>query len=323
MNNMIINSNDIDIIDDYEVQTPLIPVHIVPGGKPEHIPHINRHHVQVISELADGGQAVVYKASLFRPTPMTVALKTFNNIRDYRAELNIHLSLNHPHIIKLLGSTELGAKGSLILALATRGTLQDYLDDFKGPLRTQKKSVQYANDLTQGVYYLHSQRVLHGDIKPLNTLIMENGSLVINDFGFSKRIRYGCDEVVIKEKIGTTHYRPAEGYPDIGNSRYTLGYDIYALGWILYLLTTDNDVDPYNDEHKYASERLHKSHKLPTIPRTASITLATLILSCMAKNPKERPTALQVLEVVGQENIVFRPKARPSPTRQLGGCPLM
>lgn len=41
--------------------------------------------------------------------------------------------------------------------------------------------------MTQGIHYLHSENIIHGDIKPENALIMgypaEKARLVLSDFG--------------------------------------------------------------------------------------------------------------------------------------------
>ena len=268
--------------------------------------------------LYDGLETTVTKAT-YRPNEgfTAVAIKKIVLQEDYEQEKAIHSSLNHPHILKLLGYIQTDVAFSLVTVLATNGTLQEYLDKNSNDDRTQATCLQYARDIAAAVRYLHSDsvKVLHGNLTPSNILALQDGTLVVADFGCGKKIPANQHSVLCGRYFGTEYYWPPEKAKIPKESgEFTLAYDIYTLAWILYLLTTDNSTDPYanmSDGTVSTDDRvaLHKENKKPEIPDTPSTKkLATLIYSCMAGKPEERPTAAQVHEILKEPGIVFRPR---------------
>jgi len=79
--------------------------------------------------------------------------------------------------------------------------------------------------------YLHENNIIHGDIKPQNILVHENGTVKIADFGISKR--FGVGEV----QLGTAG-TPAFMCPELcaGKSCDGKKADIYATGATFYCL---------------------------------------------------------------------------------------
>jgi serine/threonine protein kinase len=291
---------------------------------------IDPSHLCISDEKLGGGSGgLVYKGTYTNGSQtIDVAVKKFPERNFSAQELEIHQSLNHPNILKLIGYRHIGytrdfsQNYQLVFALATKGTLATYLSKCKGPLRTEKTCLQYGRELSQGVYYLHSQRVVHIDLKAENTLILENGTLVINDFGLSQRIPNDYDGIPINSNHGNKRYKAAEGFTSQRTFTCTFAYDVYALGWLLHHLATDNETAPYfNDslDHSVSRSKIrlnnHKNNVLPDNPTTASAPLAALILSCMKKNPTERPTALHIVNLLGQEDIAFRLPTPPTRER--------
>jgi serine/threonine protein kinase len=87
----------------------------------------------------------------------------------------------------------------------------------------------YAFQTLQALSYLHSQGIMHRDIKPQNLMITSEGIIKLCDFGQSKF-------VVINKKdysldISTLWYRAPEIL--LGSEEYSFGVDLWATGCVL------------------------------------------------------------------------------------------
>jgi [calcium/calmodulin-dependent protein kinase] kinase len=81
--------------------------------------------------------------------------------------------------------------------------------------------------VVSGVIYLHYQNIVHGDIKPQNLLVGEDGVVKIADFGISRMLDGSEDKVV--DVAGT----PAFMSPELCGGG---GYDGQLAGTVLYVV---------------------------------------------------------------------------------------
>jgi serine/threonine protein kinase len=98
--------------------------------------------------------------------------------------------------------------------------LKDYIQKNKLKERDKKKIMK---KLLEGLEYLQSFNIIHGDIKPSNILVFPDEDIKYADFNLSSI--YLKDEELNK-KLYTITYRP----PEILQNKATLKSDIYALG---------------------------------------------------------------------------------------------
>ena len=84
--------------------------------------------------------------------------------------------------------------------------------------------------ILQGLDYLHSKNIVHGDLKPDNMLLASDGRVKISDFGSARTIEHGHTTV---RTMGTPAFLAPEmcaGDPYLGEVA-----DIWALGICLYM----------------------------------------------------------------------------------------
>nr|XP_057905750.1 non-receptor tyrosine-protein kinase TYK2 isoform X2 [Doryrhamphus excisus] len=101
-------------------------------------------------------------------------------------EIDILKSLDHSNIVKYKGRTEIGGQVvQLIMEYLPLGSLEKFLQ--KGEHSTSQ-CLLFAQQICQGMEYLHSQRYIHRDLAARNVLVKNNSLVKIGDFGLSKHI---------------------------------------------------------------------------------------------------------------------------------------
>ncbi len=149
-------------------------------------------------------------------------------------------------------------------------------------------------DIVGGVSALHEVGLFHGDLKPSNVLVREDGRAVVVDFGLSGQV--GRAKTLSNMVAGTPAYMPPEqlcGLADGGPST-----DWYAFGVLLYRVLTG--LFPWTQE-SLLDLLFHKRHHVPQ-PPAAMLDLpgdlSDLCMALMDPEPEQRPGTEQILEVL-------------------------
>ncbi|KAJ7500331.1 kinase-like domain-containing protein [Mycena galericulata] len=102
-------------------------------------------------------------------------------------EAQIWRQLDHPNILPFLGiSLDLGLSPALISPLCVSGPIMKYLQQTKqGP----REKLQMVIGVANGLAYLHSEGIVHGNLCTKKILIDAHGSPVICGYGMSKAVR--------------------------------------------------------------------------------------------------------------------------------------
>ncbi|KAI9851115.1 MAG: hypothetical protein M1838_004450 [Thelocarpon superellum] len=110
-----------------------------------------------------------------------------------------------------------------------------------GTGEAHRKISQWCECLVGALYYIHTQRVRHKDIKPANILIFGE-SVLIADFGIAAEFVNQLDPVSIGTQGAKTPMYAAPEQLDDGQRRGT-GTDVFSLGCVfLEMLTVSLDV---------------------------------------------------------------------------------
>ena len=141
----------------------------------------------------------------------------------------------HPNIVKVFDSFE------------ENGTAYYVMDYIKGkslaqvakPIPEHEVTI-YLDQILSALEFVHSQGILHLDIKPNNIMIDGQGRAILIDFGASKQYDVESDN---KSMLSTTGLAYTPGYAPIeqtSNQKKNVGThsDIYSLGATLYNLLT-------------------------------------------------------------------------------------
>jgi len=139
---------------------------------------------------AQGGYADVYKGScLIRGKRVQVAIKRlrihvgvdWDVVKNFAKEIRVWAKLSHPNVLPLLGYTMEGKYPSLLSEWMERGSLKFCMTKL-----SMSELFSMAVGIAQGLSYLHSNGVIHCDLKTDNVLVSDVGTPLLTDFGISR-----------------------------------------------------------------------------------------------------------------------------------------
>lgn len=158
---------------------------------------------------------------------------------------------------------------------------------------SEKELWKFIFDVSSGLSYLHACNppIIHQDIKPANILIDDYHNYAITDFGISSQRNGKHSYYYDEENSGTMAYMAPERFTD--NYTPTTESDIWAFGATLYEILTGNV--PYNEDG--GINQLENKIQLKPLGNKIPKDIQRLISSCLSMNPKERPTANQIIKI--------------------------
>ena len=247
-------------------------------------------------ELGQGGMGIVYRAhdeTLDRDVAVKMVsddkLGTDGRERLLR-EAQAIAQLDHPNIVAVHDAGEQDGSAYIVMGLAEGKNLHE------APPADFPEIVSVAAQICRALDHAHSHGIVHRDLKPENVVIEPDGTAKLMDFGIARSIASRMTET--GEIIGTVFYLAPEtalGQEVDGRA------DLYALGVMLYELTTGELPFINDDPLAVISQHIHTS-VVPPRARIAEIPsrLDALIVQLMSKAPDDRPnsaaTALDLLE---------------------------
>lgn len=153
-------------------------------------------------------------------------------------EINLLRKLKHPNIVEYKGFMRSPHSFSFILEYCPNGSLSDMIK-IKGKL-SERLAAKYVHDTLKGLNFLHSNNLIHRDIKAANLLVAADGTVKLADFGVATIMKlkgnYTC--------MGTPHWMAPE---ILGNDGASPASDIWSLGCTVVELLVG--VPPHYKKH--------------------------------------------------------------------------
>jgi eukaryotic-like serine/threonine-protein kinase len=182
--------------------------------------------------------------------------------------------------------------------------------------------ISVLRDVARALAYAHSRNFVHRDIKPDNVLL-SGGTAVVTDFGIAKAISAsrtasaGATLTQIGTSIGTPAYMAPEqaaGDPDVDYRA-----DIYSLGCLAFELLAGQPPFANRTPQRMLAAHMGEAPRPVTEFRPDTpAALAELVMSCLAKEAKDRPqSAADVARVL--ETITSGSGMQTVPGLLLGG----
>ncbi|ORM42014.1 Serine/threonine-protein kinase Nek4 [Babesia sp. Xinjiang] len=206
-------------------------------------------------------------------------------------EIKLIANINHPFIVKYLGSYLEGNVLYILTQYCKGGDLHRYIAQKRKanePIR-EERITKWLAQLLSALKYLHKHHILHRDLKSLNVLIDSDKSLKLCDFGVSKVLNATADHT--RTVIGTPYYFSPEL---INGQEYSWPSDIWALGCLTYELATFKT--PFDGAKGMQQLVKHiKTSPIPDLPRNYSPELNSLFKSMMFHDARFRLSASELL----------------------------
>lgn len=209
----------------------------------DELPVYDNGRICAKKRLKDSGQAQVYKGIMQGKdgSKQTVAIKVFKCKTDWddcKQELMTLLRMSgHPNVMEVLDFYET-PKPSFVMRFVAGGDLRDYLDK-KGKI-TGKHATHILHGIGKGLCHLHSNGIVHRDLKSMNILLEKKGKAqtpVLIDLGLGKAMDpdSATDEFQTVGCLGTASWMAPEM---ASQGKWSPKTDMYALGVIMWEVLT-------------------------------------------------------------------------------------
>jgi calcium-dependent protein kinase len=217
---------------------------------------------------------------------------TLEQQKDLQREVDVHLALDHPQIVRLDWVYETDDVIDLVMEVMEGGHLYDRLNTVRW--YAEEEAANAAHQMLVSVAYLHSRNIVHRDLKAENFLYESKGgqTLKLIDFGLSKF----WDQNVsgkMSRFCGTLAYMS----PQVLNHSYTEKADMWSLGCLVYLLLFGSlpfgpvDDSIQVDEKRIRSGSLQWPSRFTELTSLAQEFLKTLLVV----DPSQRLSAAKAL----------------------------
>ena len=261
---------------------------------------------EIQGAVGAGGMGEVYRARDTR-LERTVAVKVLpesfasdpDRLRRFEQEARTVAALNHPNIMAVYDIGERQGTPYMVRELLDGETLREKMKD--GPLG-QRRAVEYASQIAEGLAAAHDKGVVHLDLKPENVFVGNDGRVKVLDFGLAKLQAHvanpamggapGGDGATMGTQtspgmvLGTAGYMSPE---QVRGKEVDARTDIFAFGAILYEMLSgqrafkgESSVETMNAILKEDPPDL-ETEKLKVSPG-----LERIVRRCLEKEPARR-----------------------------------
>src|SRR5262245_23516410 len=259
------------------------------------------NHYEVISQLGAGGMGEVYLAEdprLGRQVAIKLLPAEFardsDRLRRFEQEARATSALNHPNILTVF---DIGAHEGAPYIVAELLEGEELSELIKQGAIAQRKAVDYARQISEGLAAAHAKGVVHRDLKPENLFVTNDGRVKILDFGLAKLHPQqigGIDKDAPTQKritdpgviMGTVGYMSPE---QVRGQETDHRSDIFAFGVILYEMLTgrrafrgDSTIEVMNAILK------EEPPELDELGMKVSPGLEKVVRRCLEKKPENR-----------------------------------
>jgi serine/threonine-protein kinase len=242
--------------------------------------------------VGSGGMGHVYRAERADGAfEMTAAVKLIRVRRDRRLRTRLAMErqllarLDHPNIARILdGGTTDDGQAWLVMEWVSGQDLHQCRDEHGSDHRA---CIALFLRLAEAVNHAHQRQVVHGDIKPANVRIGDDGRVRLLDFGVARLLAEEAED----HQQRLLALTPAWSAPELrAGESVSMATDVWSLGALLFWMLTGRRLEADDDEDR----AVILARSLASFPR--SDDLAAIIDCATAEYPHARyPGAAELI----------------------------
>jgi eukaryotic-like serine/threonine-protein kinase len=214
-------------------------------------------------------------------------------IKLLQREARAGLGVRHRHLVRVTHAHVTAAPYFLVMDLLPGESLRRRLRrDFRLPIGT---AIWVLRQITEALVSLHAAGFLHGDLKPDNVRLIDDGTAVLIDLGFAHRPGENAAFLRAGYVLGTANYLAPEQCDPLPTE--DLKSDVFSLGVMLFETLTGRL--PYPPGSLRQTFRRHRCDPPADIRRSVAhlpAPLVSLIERLLAHRGSERPSAASVVQ---------------------------
>jgi len=280
-----------------------------PNGPYSFISSLDAHtaiewtEIELMQSIGQGSFGEVYKS---RWHAAYVAVKKIHPelldntdaVNNFYREADILKKLKpHPNTVLFFGITK--EPVALIMEFCEKGSLYQYLhSSAEIPIVSKRR---FLIGVARGMIHLHFYNIIHRDLAARNILLTGNFDVKVSDFGFS---RFGGDlENRIRTPVGPVNWFPPEA---LKGQIFSSKTDVWSFGVVIWEVITRQD--PFSDKTPAdVISGVSNTGLTLEAPKDCPQDLANLMQLCFRQTPSERPTFMEILAILEQENVDYVP----------------
>ncbi|XP_065371701.1 mitogen-activated protein kinase kinase kinase 4 isoform X1 [Calliphora vicina] len=218
--------------------------------------------------------------------------RTLKNVAE---ELKILEGIKHENLVRYYGIEIHREELLIFMELCSEGTLES-LVELTGGL-PEGLTRRFTAQLLSGVAELHKHGIVHRDIKTANIFLVAGGnSLKLGDFGSAVKIQaHTTVPGELQGYVGTQAYMAPEVFTKTNSDGHGRAADIWSVGCVVVEMASGKRPWAQFDSNFQIMFKVGMGEK-PEAPETLSQEGHEFIEHCLQHDPKDRLTALELLE---------------------------